>query len=136
MPEPGIDLPAGWSTVSGDYQRESHVAAYQRRPTEATTFLVSVTDEAASPDRYEVRLSTISISSKYVRHDYPVDSSRTRDAAFDAAEAFIEHVHDSLEEGAISAVDPGVDETRAVIAEFTGNPLFPRVQRLYRRFRS
>lgn len=135
MPEPDLDLPAGWSRVDDDYQRESHVAGYQHQPTESTTFLVSITDEAASPNQYKLRLSTVNIASKYVRHDYPVDVYETRDAADDAAAAFIEHVDDYLKHGALSAVDPDLEETRAMIAEFTGNPLFPEIRRLYRRFK-
>lgn len=106
MTESDLDLPAGWAGVSDEYQRKPRVAAYQHQPTEATAFLVTIADEGASPNQYRVRLSTVNIASKYVRHDYPVDGYDTRDAAFDAAESFVEHVHEHLQEGSISAGAP------------------------------
>lgn len=128
-----IDLPADWSEKNHETQRSVAVVEYQHKTVKKNTFIVSVLPR---PDNegYRLRLSTINPTSTHIRHDYPVDEYDTVEDAVEEAESFIEQFSQRLRDGFVSSADPEIEAIQDTIQAFTGNQLFPSIQRLFRRF--
>lgn len=109
-------LPHGWTRDhDGGFERTE--VAYRYETDSETEFVVSVRDDESD---YTLHLSTINPSSTHIRHDYPVATYDTVDAAESSAKSFLAVVTEELQEGRITAADPAVDEIRRTIDEFTG----------------
>lgn len=109
-------LPPGWTRDCESGVDRTEVV-YRYETDSQTKFVVSVRhDESA----YTLHLSTIDPSSTHIRHDYPVTTYDTVEAARSGAESFLTMVTEEVQEGRISAVDPGIDEIRRTIDEFNG----------------
>lgn len=87
-----IDLPPKWDKRTDDCQQGRAEAEYQYQTTEETTFIVSIHRQIADTEGYELRLSTINLTSNQIRHDYPIKEYERQATVFGGAESFIEHL--------------------------------------------
>jgi len=120
-------LPEGWSKTTAD---ESGRERYQFRLNEeaGATFLVWVIDRGED-EPFQIRLTTISDDGNRVRHDYPIDSYDSKEAALAGAESFVDRLDSGLQQGTISNDDPSVEEVQRFIDEFIGLNLRARFRR-------
>lgn len=136
MAEFDIELPPGWSERSKEDQHGAAVAEYQHTTEEDTRFIVSLVPRSPTADAYKLRLSTVTVTSPYIRHDYLVNEYDTRTAAFEGADAFIEHISAQLYDGSVSHDDPEIEAIRGAIQDFTGGHLLSSIRQLvYRLYR-
>lgn len=130
-----IDVPGTWQDRSEASQQTNVIAEYQRETSETTTFIVSVARPPGIKEEYELRVSTVNLTSTHLRHDYPVERYESRTDAIGGTESFLEQLSRQLRGGSISSDDPEMEEIRAAIRDVTGNRSFLPVRRLVRRIR-
>lgn len=121
-----VDLPSEWR-VQRPTAESGAPTTFRYRTSTGTRFIVAVARDPTDETSYTLHLSTETPTN--VRHDYPVDSFDSREAALSAAESFMPYLTARVRQDKLSASDPSIDAVQESISSFRDDSLLESLRR-------
>lgn len=115
--ETGSRLSTEWLTRSGEDQKSTAIAEYERELRSDTTLVVTVEEHVENVD-YELRLTAVDCRQHVVRHGHAVMTFETESAALEGSEEFLVHLEDRLASDSLSSTEPTPREIGDAIGSF------------------